>query len=197
MFIRSYSLVVSIFVQACSTLYIYSGSLKKCYLHARGEGRNMLKHSKLSNFYAFWAFQFLMTIPKKNSATSTIIGQPKVSTYLRRLKIQVHNGIYIYIHVHIHIHVLSLVIPIPRIRSPGEDLPSRAVSGWWGRCWSGAGNGPLQRCQGLISGFPVESCESWAGFWGVKGGCYEREPNNKCKWRLVWQDWGYNCDYFK
>ena len=54
---------------------------------------NIMKHSKLSNFHGFWAFQFLITIQKKQ-AISTIIGkQPKGSKYIRRLKIQV----YIYI----------------------------------------------------------------------------------------------------
>ena len=43
----------------------YSGSLKiATYMRGRGE-ENMMKHSKLSNFHGFWAFQFLMTIPKK------------------------------------------------------------------------------------------------------------------------------------
>ena len=34
------------------------------YMRGRWE-ENMMKHSKLSNFHGFWAFQFLMTIPKK------------------------------------------------------------------------------------------------------------------------------------
>jgi hypothetical protein len=50
----------------------------------------MLKQSKLSNFHGFWAFQFLMTIPKKSGDFDHNFKQPKESTYFRRLKIQVY-----------------------------------------------------------------------------------------------------------
>jgi hypothetical protein len=45
----------------CATL---AASKIATSMHGRRE-ENMMKHSKLSNFNGFWAFQFLMTIPKK------------------------------------------------------------------------------------------------------------------------------------
>ena len=45
----------------CTTL---AASKIATYMRGRRE-ENMMKHSKLSNFHGFWAFQFLMTIPKK------------------------------------------------------------------------------------------------------------------------------------
>ena len=45
----------------CTTL---AASEIPTYMRGRRE-ENIMKHSKLSNFHGFWAFQFLMTIPKK------------------------------------------------------------------------------------------------------------------------------------
>ena len=45
----------------CTTL---AASKIATYMHRRRE-EHIMKHSKLSNFHGFWAFQFLMTIPKK------------------------------------------------------------------------------------------------------------------------------------
>ena len=45
----------------CTTL---AASKIAIYMRGRRE-ENIMKHSKLSNFHGFWAFQFLMTIPKK------------------------------------------------------------------------------------------------------------------------------------
>ena len=45
----------------CTTL---AASKIPTYMRGRRE-ENIMKHSKLSNFHGFWAFQFLMTIPKK------------------------------------------------------------------------------------------------------------------------------------
>ena len=45
----------------CTTL---AASKLATYMHGRRED-NIMKHSKLSNFHGFWAFQFLMTIQKK------------------------------------------------------------------------------------------------------------------------------------
>ena len=44
----------------CTTL---AASKIPTYMRGRRE-ENIMKHSKLSNFHGFWAFQFLMTIPK-------------------------------------------------------------------------------------------------------------------------------------
>ena len=46
----------------CTTL---AASKNPTYMRGRRE-ENIMKHSKLSNFHGFWAFQFLMTIQKKN-----------------------------------------------------------------------------------------------------------------------------------
>ena len=45
----------------CTTL---AASKIPTYMRGRREEK-IMKHSKLSNFHGFWAFQFLMTIPKK------------------------------------------------------------------------------------------------------------------------------------
>jgi hypothetical protein len=49
-------------------LRIFAGCLAASKIATYMRGRreeNIMKHSKLSNFHGFWAFQFLMTIPKK------------------------------------------------------------------------------------------------------------------------------------
>ena len=58
---------------------------------------NLIKHSKLSKFHSFLAFQFLMTIPKNQAASTTIGKQPKGSKYVNIYEAFEDPDLYIYI----------------------------------------------------------------------------------------------------